>query len=156
HAWRYRDYVVRSLNEDKPYDRFLTEQIAGDLLARAVLRTGVQGSDKPEAAWLVAAGFNRCGPVHLTSGNLDPVIGRNEVLTEMSNGVGAAFLGLTLACARCHDHKFDPISAADYYSMQAFFASAQPKEISLATAEEKAEYDRRVKDLTAQLAPLRK
>jgi hypothetical protein len=155
HAWRYRDYVVRSFNEDKPYNRFLTEQIAGDLLAKAVLRTGVQGSDKPEAAWLVAAGFNRCGPVHLTSGNLDQVVGRNEVLTEMTNGVGAAFLGLTLACARCHDHKFDPVSTADYYRMQAFFASAFPKEISLATPEEKAAHDRRFQELTVQMTPLR-
>ena len=128
HAWRYRDYVVRSLNADKPYDRFVTEQLAGDLLARA--------ADTParEAELLVAAGFNRCGPVHQVGGNVDPPAARQEVLTEMTDGVGAAFLGLTMGCARCHDHKFDPIPQADYYRLQAFFAPPSRSEVDLATA----------------------
>src|SRR5262249_15688952 len=88
HAWRSRDYVVRSLNEDKPYDRSPTEQLAGDLPAKAAAREGIRGADLPEAQLLIAAGFNRCGPVHQTSGNVDPVVGRQEVLTEMTNGVG--------------------------------------------------------------------
>ncbi len=146
HAWRYRDYVVRSLNEDKPYDRFLTEQLAGDLLAGEAVRTGVQGEDQPEATLLIAAGMNRCGPIHQVGGNVDPTITRQELLTEMTTTVGSAFLGLTMGCARCHDHKFDPISQADYYRLQAFFSPAQPKEIDLATAAEREAYERRLKE----------
>jgi hypothetical protein len=155
-AWRYRDYVVRSLNEDKPYDRFLTEQIAGDLLAKAAAREGIRGADLPEAQLLIAAGFNRCGPVHLTSGNLDPVVGRQEVLTEMTNGVGETFLALTIGCARCHNHKFDPLPQSDYYRLQAFFTPALPKEVEIARVEEKTAHEARVKELNAQLEPLRK
>jgi len=153
HAWRYRDYVVRAFNEDKPYSRFVTEQLAGDLLWKATGRH--QSADAARSPLLIAAGFNRCGPVHQTSGNVDPLVGRQELLTEMTTAVGAAFLGLTVACARCHNHKFDPISQADYYSLQAFFSAAQPKEVDLATPAERAEYDRRRRDLTARIAPLR-
>ncbi len=155
HAWRYRDYVVRSLNEDKPYDRFLTEQLAGDLLAGEAVRTGVQGEDQPEATLLIAAGMNRCGPIHQVGGNVDPTITRQELLTEMTTTVGSAFLGLTMGCARCHDHKFDPISQADYYRLQAFFSPAQPKEIDLATAAEREAYERRLKEFNEKLKPLR-
>ncbi|MFL5243538.1 MAG: DUF1549 and DUF1553 domain-containing protein [Gemmataceae bacterium] len=130
HAWRYRDYVIEALNADKPYDRFLTEQLAGDLLAR-----DKKGKEKSDL--LVAAGFNRCGPVHLVSGNIDPEESRHEVLTEMTGAVGSVFLGLTIGCARCHDHKFDPISQGDYYRLQAFFAASQPKETDIATPAEK-------------------
>ena len=156
HAWRYRDYVVKAFNDDKPYDRFLTEQLAGDLLAGEAARKGVSGTDKAEAEWLIAAGFNRCGPVHQTSGNVDPALSRQEVLTEMTNGVGAAFLGLTVGCARCHDHKFDPIPQTDYYRLQAFFSAAQPKEIDLSTPAEREEYAHRSDELNAKIAPLRK
>jgi hypothetical protein len=149
HAWRYRDYVVRSFNDDLPFDRFLTEQLAGDVLAH--------GQDPRRYAdeW-VATGFNRCGPVHVVGGNTDPEVNRQEVLTEMTNAVGAACLGLTLGCARCHDHKFDPVSQRDYYRLQAFFAAAQPKEIDIATPEERADHDRRAREINAHLAPLRK
>jgi hypothetical protein len=148
HAWRYRDWVVRAFNDDLPFDRFLTEQLAGDLLG---------GEDpKAEAAALVATGFNRCGPVHLVSGNTDPEVNRNEVLTEMTDAVGSAFLGLTLGCARCHDHKFDPITQRDYYGLQAFFAATQPREIDIATAAEKEAHRRRAKAVAAQTAPLEK
>jgi hypothetical protein len=108
-AWRYRDYVINSINSDKPYDRFVIEQVAGDELA--------QGQDPKVAAELwIATGLHRCGQVHVVGGNLDTDVTRQEKLTEMVNGVGSAFLGLTLGCARCHDHKFDPISAGDYYT----------------------------------------
>ena len=136
-AWRYRDYVVRSFNEDKPYNRFLTEQLAGDLLAKASKKEATSPPTKEETEWLIAAGFNRCGPVHLVSGNVDPAINRQEVLTEMTTTVGVAFLGLTMHCARCHDHKFDPLSQADYYRLQAFFAGSQPREVDLTTARAK-------------------
>jgi hypothetical protein len=149
-AWRYRDYVVRAFNADKPYDRFVTEQLAGDLLARSA------ESPADRAELLIAAGFNRCGPVHQVGGNVDGAVGRQEVLTEMTSAVGAAFLGLTVACARCHDHKFDPIPQADYYRLEAFFSAAQPREIDLATPAERADFERRTRALNEQLAPLRK
>jgi len=147
HAWRYRDYVAASFNADKPYNRFLTEQLAGDELAA--------GKDPRTAADLwVATGLHRCGPVHLISGNVDPEPIRQEVLTEYAWGVSAAVLGLTINCARCHDHKFDPVSQADYYRLQAFFAGAQFKEVEFATPEEKQAYKDRVAALTAKIGPL--
>ncbi len=109
-AWRYRDYVIRAFNNDKPFDRFLIEQLAGDEL----------GPNEDET--LIASGFNRLGPVRRNAGNQEVASSRNEVLTEMTNVVGAALLGVTLGCARCHDHKFDPIRQSDYYRMQAYFA----------------------------------
>jgi hypothetical protein len=148
HAWRYRDYVIRAFNADMPYDRFVREQVAGDELARG------QGS-RQTAGLLIAAGFNRCGPVHLVSGNTDPDVNRQEVLTEMTGAIGSAFLGLTMGCARCHNHKFDPISQADYYRLQAFFAPAQPAEVDIAPSKEREDYNRISKKLEAQLAPLR-
>ena len=176
HAWRYRDYVVRSFNRDLPYNRFVTEQIAGDLLAaaphpRPLSPEGRGEKELPphrqplspegrgenaEADLLIAAGLHRCGPVHLTSGNIDPAVARQEVLTEITNGVATAFLGLTMGCARCHDHKFDPISLLDYYRLQAFFSTLQPKDVLLATDREKADYDRLQREREAVLAPLRK
>jgi hypothetical protein len=147
-AWRYRDYVVRAFNRDKPYNTFVTEQVAGDLLARAA-----RGSERAE--WLIAVGFHRCGPIHLTSGNLDPEVGRQEVLTEMLTGLGAAFLGLTLHCARCHDHKFDPISLRDYYRLQAFFSAARYREVDLASPARHAAHARQVTALQLKTAPLR-
>jgi hypothetical protein len=148
HAWHYRDYVIRSLNEDKPFDRFLAEQLAGDQLAKG-------REPRAVAELLIAAGMHRCGPVHLTSGNVDADVNRQEVLTEMANGVGSAFLGLTMGCARCHDHKFDPVSQADYYRLQAYFAAAQPREIDLATDTERAAHDQAQKNIKDQVKPLR-
>ncbi len=123
-AYRYRDYVVRSFNEDKPYDRFIREQLAGDELNPA------------DEASLVASGFNRLGPLRKNAGNQDVASSQNEVLTEMTNIVGAAFLGLTVGCARCHDHKFDPIRQSDYYRLQAHFAQTRPNDIVMASREE--------------------
>jgi hypothetical protein len=155
-AWRYRDYVVKAFNDDKPFARFLTEQIAGDLLAKEGLRdeTAAPSPEDPES--LVAAGFNRCGPIHLTSGNLDADVGRQEVLTEMTNGVGAAFLGLTVGCARCHDHKFDPISQGDYYRLQAFFGATKLEDVSLVGVEDRAAHEHLMNKFTEQTAPLAK
>jgi hypothetical protein len=146
HAWRYRDYVVRALNEDRPYDRFVVEQLAGDLIKTndAAIRN----------ALLVASGFNRCGPVHLVTGNIDPEVARLEVLTEMTGAVGSTFLGLTMGCARCHNHKFDPISLADYYCLQAFFAATQARDVDVATPQERSAYRQQVQRLNARLRPL--
>jgi len=108
-AWRYRDYVIRSFNDDKPYDRFVMEQIAGDEL----------WPQDPDAN--VATGFNRHYPDESNARNL--VQRRQEILNDVTDTIGYAFTGLTYACARCHDHKWDPISQADYFRLQAFFAN---------------------------------
>ena len=125
-AWRYRDYVIRAFNNDKPYDRFVTEQLAGDEIA------------PKEDETLIASGFNRLGPLRKNAGNQEVASSRNEVLTEMTNAVGAAMLGVTLGCARCHDHKFDPFRQSDYYRIQAYFAGVYDNDVSRATPEERA------------------
>tara|TARA_B100001540_G_scaffold298004_1_gene301173 strand:+ start:73 stop:2508 length:2436 start_codon:yes stop_codon:yes gene_type:complete len=106
-AWHYRDWVIDSLNFDKPYNQFIREQLAGDALGESI-----------GTAFLVA------GPNDIVKGQ-DPKLGqmqRMNELDDMINATGTTFLGLTTGCARCHDHKFDPISQKDYYSMQAIFA----------------------------------
>jgi hypothetical protein len=123
-AWRYRDYVIKSFNDDKPYNEFVKEQLAGDEM------------DAKNPQYLVASGFNRLGPLRKNAGNQDVASSHNEVLTEMTNIVGAAFLGVTVGCARCHDHKFDPFRQSDYYRLQAHFAQTQPNDLVLATKEE--------------------
>ena len=90
--------------------------------------------------YLVASGFNRLGPLRKNAGNQDVASSHNEVLTEMTNIVGAAFLGVTVGCARCHDHKFDPFRQSDYYRLQAHFAQTQPNDIVLASKEEQEEW----------------
>src|SRR5262245_39505482 len=107
--WRYRDYVIQAFNDDKPYDRFVREQIAGDELYPG----------DPDA--LTAMGFNRNWIDETNAAGL--VIRRQETLDEITNVTGTAFLGMTFACARCHDHKYDPILQKDYYRLQAFFAN---------------------------------
>src|SRR5262249_12947098 len=111
---------------------------------------------RAKAASLVATGFNRCGPVHLVGGNTDPEVNRNEVLTEMTDAIGSALLGLTLGCARCHDHKFDPLSQREYYGLQAFCAPPHPGKPDIATAAEKEPHRRRAEEIRAQTAPLKK
>ena len=116
-AWRYRDYVIRAFNNDKPYDRFILEQIAGDELFPS----------DPEA--LIATGFLRSGPWEHTAMSVEAVT-RQIFLDDVTHNTAATFLGLTVGCARCHDHKFDPIPTRDYYRMQAVFATtefARPK-----------------------------
>ncbi|HYH64801.1 MAG TPA: DUF1553 domain-containing protein [Urbifossiella sp.] len=114
-AWRYRDWVIRSLNADKPYDQFVREQIAGDLLAG--------GTDAERADRLTATGFLVVGPKMLAED--DPMKMRMDIVDEQLDTLGQAFLGLTLGCARCHDHKFDPIRAEDYYALAGVFASTK-------------------------------
>ncbi len=114
-AWRYRDYVVRAFNVDKPYDQFVREQIAGDELA----------PENPET--LIATGFLRMGPWELTGMEVAKVA-RQRFLDDVANSVGETFLAHSLQCARCHDHKFDPVPTRDYYSLQAVFATAQLSE----------------------------
>jgi len=150
HAWRYRDYVVQSFHADKPYDRFVFEQLAGDLLAETA-------SGNPIATELrTAVGWLRCGPVHLVAGNVDPAETRQEVLTEMVGNLGAAVLGLTVACARCHDHKFDAISLGDYYRLEAYFAGTQFHDVSLADDEAKAGHKAAMTKYAVALTPITK
>jgi hypothetical protein len=137
-AWRYRDYVVQSFNDDKPYDAFVKEQLAGDEI------------DSTNKTYLVASGFNRLGPLRKNAGNQDVASSHNEVLTEMTNIVGASFLGVTVGCARCHDHKFDPFRQSDYYRMQAHFAQLQPNDIVLASKEAQEEWKAKVQPVEQQ------
>src|SRR5579864_628339 len=109
-AWRYRDWVIRSFNSDKPYDQFVREQIAGDML----------GADE-------ATGFLVAGAWDAVK-SPDPVLTahqRADELHDMIATTGSAFLGLTVGCARCHDHKFDPVAQTDYYALKAVFSGVQ-------------------------------
>lgn len=143
HGWRYRDYVVGAFNSDKPYDRFVREQVAGDELFPA--------SDES----LVATGFHGAGPRHVTSGNQDKEEARQEILTEMALGVGQGLLGLTVQCARCHDHKFDPISQEDYYRLESFFGGTELKDLTIASEEEIAAQEKAVAEHEARVEPLK-
>jgi hypothetical protein len=126
-AWRYRDYVINSFNADKPYDRFIREQIAGDELWPA----------DPDAH--IATAFNRHYPDESNARNL--LQRRQEILNDITDTVGAVFTGLTIACARCHNHKYDDISQADYYRLQAFFANIRAAdEMVLASPQAVKEY----------------
>ena len=111
-AWRYRDYVVRAFNADKPYDRFVREQIAGDEI------------DPQDPELIVATGFLRMGPWELTGMEVAK-IARQRFLDDVTNSVGETFLAHSLQCARCHDHKFDPVPTRDYYSLHGVFASTE-------------------------------
>jgi hypothetical protein len=118
HVWRYRDYVIRAFNEDKPYDQFIREQLAGDELALPSTPTG--GNPWASAAdALIATGYYRLGP--WDDEPADPAEDRFDQLDDMVNTTSQVFLGLTLGCARCHNHKFEPLTALDYYRMVAIF-----------------------------------
>ena len=115
HAWRYRDYVIKSFNEDKPYDLFVKEQVAGDLM--------VSKGPKQEAERLVATGFLAMGPKSLNQ--KDKRIFTMDIVDEQIDVATRATLGLSVACARCHDHKFDPIPTEDYYALAGIFRSTK-------------------------------
>ncbi|HKS36906.1 MAG TPA: DUF1549 domain-containing protein, partial [Verrucomicrobiae bacterium] len=130
-AWRYRDYVIKSFNNDKPYDRFIQEQIAGDEL----------WPRDPDA--LVATGFNRHYPDESNARNL--MQRRQEILNDITDTATSVFMGLTVACARCHDHKFDPIKQTDYYRLQAFFANVgADDDIPLVSTAERKRYQEKL------------
>ena len=119
-AWRYRDYVIESFNVDRPFDEFIREQIAGDLYADAKTDSGpiTESGLETTRRRLIATGFLALGPKNLDDQNKDSL--RLDVIDEQLDTIGQAVLGLTLGCARCHDHKFDPISARDYYALAGF------------------------------------
>ena len=117
-AWRYRDYVIRSFNDDKPFNDFIVEQLAGDELR----------PDDPEA--IIATGFLRMGP--WGTAMVPQKEARQLYLDDLVHNVGQSFLSLPMRCCRCHDHKFDPIPTRDYYGMYAAFATTQPAEVNAA------------------------
>src|SRR5262249_39262426 len=130
------------LNDDKPYDRFITEQIAGDEL------------DPNSFEMRVATGFLRAGPQHVVAGNQDLAVNRQEWLTEVMFGVGNGVMGLTVSCARCHDHKFDPIPQADFYRLQAFFAASDNYDFKRPTKEQEQSFREAVKAHKEKLKPI--
>jgi hypothetical protein len=147
--WRYRDYVINAFNNDKPYDRFVKEQIAGDELYPG------------DSEALAAMGFNRNWIDETNAAALYPR--RQETLDDMTTVTGVAFMGLTYGCARCHNHKFDPILQKDYYRLQAFFANTSfgdgPLPIKDAALRKKhdelqAIYDEKTKDIRAEMAKI--
>ncbi|GEP45254.1 hypothetical protein BGE01nite_45450 [Brevifollis gellanilyticus] len=115
HAWRYRDYVVRAFNNDKPYDQFLIEQVAGDLLPAQ------DTADRKEA--LAATGFLALGAKVLAEPDVQKF--KYDTIDEQLDTLGKAFVGMTFGCARCHDHKFDPVTQADYFALAAIFQSTR-------------------------------
>lgn len=158
-AWRYRDYVIRSFNNDKPYDQFVKEQIAGDEI------------DSTDSEKLIATGFLRMGPWEQTGMSVFRIT-RQQWLDDVTDSVGQTFLGHALQCAKCHDHKFDPIPTRDYYRMMAVFTTTQfverdapfLKDENLAgfrsatewTRAKIAAYSRERKELNARIAKLRR
>ncbi|MFM8434979.1 MAG: DUF1549 domain-containing protein, partial [Planctomycetia bacterium] len=115
HAWRYRDWVIAAFNADMPYDDFLKAQIAGDLLRHS--------GPADQAAKIVATGFLALGPKSLDERDRRQFA--MDVIDEQIDVVSQAMLGLTLACARCHDHKFDPVTQRDYYALAGIFMSSE-------------------------------
>jgi hypothetical protein len=107
-SYKYRDYVIRAFNRDLPYNRFLQEQLAGDELF----------PNDPEA--LAATGYCRMWPDESNASNIH--LARQTALDDLTGNLGAAVLGLSIGCAQCHDHKFDPILQTDFYQLQAYFA----------------------------------
>lgn len=119
-AWRYRDYVIRSFNADKPLDVFIAEQLAGDELAPP------PSGDLPseDLDRIVATGFLRMAPDPTGDGPADAVLARNQVVADTLQVVSSSLLGLTVQCAQCHDHRYDPIPQSDYYRLRAVFEPA--------------------------------
>jgi mono/diheme cytochrome c family protein len=141
-AWRYRDYVVSAFNEDKPYDQFLVEQIAGDEM------------DGRTDDSLVATGFLRMGPRVLFREKDNPER-RYDYLDEIIGTIGKGTLGLTINCARCHNHKFDPISQKDYYSLEASIFGYVETEVPLAPKAEADAYLAKNAEISARIDALR-
>jgi mono/diheme cytochrome c family protein len=121
HAWKYRDWVIQAINADLPFDQFTIEQIAGDLL------------DRPTESQLVATGFHRQTLTN-TEGGVDQEEFRVEAVFDRVETIGAVWLGLTVGCARCHSHKYDPISQREYYQLFAFFNNGDEANVDLPTS----------------------
>ncbi len=147
--WRYRDYVIDSFNSDLPFDRFVREQLAGDEMVRG---GPALASNR---TLLAAAGLHRLGPVRRNAGNQEVASSRNEVLTERTDIVGSAFLGLTVGCARCHDHMFDPIRQVDYYRLQAYFGPSREENTVFVGDGTIEEWQKQTKEVAGKMKTLR-
>ena len=141
-AWRYRDWVIAALNADQPFDQFTVEQIAGDLLPGATQEQKI------------ASGFHR-NTLHNTEGGADQEEDRVKKTVDRTNTVSTVWLGLTLGCAQCHSHKYDPISQREYYQMYAFFNSMNEENIEAPTPEAAATFAGEKKKHAGKLAELR-
>ncbi|MEP7271406.1 MAG: DUF1553 domain-containing protein [Acidobacteriota bacterium] len=139
-AWRYRDYVIKAFNDDRPYTQFIREQLAADEIS----------PNDPHA--LVATGFCRNGPTVDNAVNEET---RTDELDDMVTTTSSVFLGLTVGCARCHDHKYDPIPQQDYYRMQAIFFPFEKKEQVLVSKPEEESFKARNKEIDLLVRPLR-
>jgi mono/diheme cytochrome c family protein len=145
HIWRYRDWVIDAFNADMPYDRFITAQLAGD------------EANPGDPASLIATGYLRLWPYEYNQRDVHKQW--NEILDDITGNIGEVFLGLSMHCARCHNHKFDPILQEDYYKLRAFVAPILPDDsLTAATAAERTEYEKglaawneRTKDLRAAI-----
>jgi mono/diheme cytochrome c family protein len=158
HAWRYRDYVIRSFNEDKPFDQFVLEQLAGDELITSPLDNLSPG----DVELLAATGFLRMAPDGTGGAVDDAALARNETIAETIKIVTSSLMGITVGCAQCHDHRYDPIPQADYYRLRAVFDPAldwkswkSPKQrlVSLYTDADRklaAEIEAEAKEIDAQ------
>jgi len=140
-AWRYRDYVIRAFNQDKPYNQFIIEQLAGDEL------------DHPTFDSLTATGFVRLGP-RVLDRDLENPNYRFDYLDDMVRTTYQAFQGLTVNCARCHDHKFDPITRKDYYKSLAIFNGFVEYEHPLVPSDEWAKYEKAANEINAKIKAL--
>jgi len=142
YSWRYRDYVIRAFNQDKPYDRFIREQIAGDEL--------------PDRDYdsLTGLGFCRNGPFIGDMVLMQNEQTRMDELDDIVATTGAAFLGVTLGCARCHDHKYDPFVQKDYYRVVAVFSPSERKDLPLAPAAVVQKYDAAIHEIDHQIDDL--
>lgn len=127
-AWHYRDYLVRAFNEDVPYDQFLMEHLAGDLLPKPRLRPGTDINESVLATGWAFLGEENHSPVDIRLDECERIDNKVDVFSK-------TFLGLTISCARCHDHKFDPIRAQDYYAMSGFFLGSSFRQARFETME---------------------
>lgn len=144
HAWHYRDYVIKSFNDDKPYDRFIQEQLAGDAL-EPVTSDGIIG-----ASLLVCGPWDQAGNSQANA--TQKAITREDELEDLLAVVGQSFLGLTINCARCHAHKFDPIPQEEYYRIKAVFEGVKHGERSIATPAEAKAREERIATLKMEIA----
>ncbi len=152
-AWRYRDWVIRSLNQDLPLDAFITHQLAGDLLP-------VPSDERQAGDLITATGMLVIGPKMLAEQDKEKM--RIDIIDEQIDTVSRTMLGMTIACARCHDHKFDPISTEDYYALSGIFASTRTMENEefvskwMERALPSARIDRQIEQHQAKIAEAKK
>ena len=164
-AWQYRDYVIRAFNNDKPFDQFVQEQLAGDELLAQQRGANGRPQNADEADMLIATGYLRLGQWDSTASIFQEEDRlQAEIQADLTNTTASAFLGLTMSCCQCHDHKYDPFSQADHFRLRAFFAGVEPHDdllIELAADDDanhklNAELDQQIERLRAEQEKLNK